>query len=1160
MRKTLLTMTPVLFLWGTGMKGVYAGKMFTSSVESSIDSVQINSTDSSLSQYVSLAEALSELEKKYRVSVAYRSGLMDGKKVLRPNFSNKGMEESLKLLLKGFKLNFKKNGDAFFIIYARPSEQAFGQLPRFTLAKNASVILAQERVIAGRVVDVDNLPLIGVSVTVKNGPGSVGTDTDGKYQVNLPPGRDTLVFRLLGYVPQEVAVGSRNTVNITLGEDAQSLSEVVVTAFGLEREKRSLGYATQSVGGEQLAEARQANVVNNLSGRVAGVQITGNSMPGSGAHVVIRGSSSVGDNNQPLIVVDGVPIEQTSTRRYGNGLSEINPDNIKEMTVLKGPTAAALYGSRAANGVIMVTTKDGSGTQGVGVELNANTTFERPFIKPDFQNIYGGGSGYRTWYVDGRNGFDADGIRGTDGVDESWGQPMDGSLVPLWYTAPERAPLLPNPNNWEDFWETGVTQNYNIALSGGNDKGSFRLSVGKLDQKSIMYNNDYWRNNFKINANYKFSPKLSATISAEYVKSGSDNRNYTSSSDFIWAHRHTDYTLLRNWRDYYETQRQTFRTGDDYPYANWQHEYFSNPFWLQEEYTNANIKDRLVGNIALNYKFNDDFNLMVRSGTDYWADNRTNVTSVERTKNNQLIRGAYTDNAMISQETNHDAILTFNKDLSSKFSLNVQAGAINRTNYYKQLGVNVTELTIDGLYNLGNNASPVTPSSELRRREVNSLFGSAQLGYNRALYLDVTGRNDWSSTLPIENNSFFYPSVSLSAIVTELLDIQSNALSFAKVRGSLAQVGADTDPYRLAQVFASQGLWAGTTPTYAESSEIANATLQPEITTGWETGLELRFLKNRLGLDFTYYNQSTTDQILAVTISSASGYASQVLNAGKITNKGIELMLTGTPIQLPSGFSWDVSFNFARNRNLVVELAEGLTTYTLGSQNSLTSEARVGEPYGTLYGRRYERSPDGQVVYLNGLPQLEPGTFALGNIQPDWIGGFSNTFNYKGFSLGTLVDVKIGGDMFDVGTGLGRKTGQYIETAGGREEGIIGSGVKNVGTSANPVYVPNDVVVAATTFWNAANPRTYHEAGIFDATTVRLREVTFGYTFPKAFLGNRFIQSMRLSAVGRNLIMFFRNHPHIDPEVDMQGGNAQGFASGQQPTTRNIGFNLNVTF
>ncbi|ERM81004.1 hypothetical protein P872_12005 [Rhodonellum psychrophilum GCM71 = DSM 17998] len=1109
----------------------------------------------------SLDGALQKLEETFKVSIAYSSDLTEqvAARAFEAN-SKLSLEQNLDRLLKGSNLTYTKGTGNFYMLVKNETQRPFSTST--SLSAKTARTYKEEKEIKGMVLDETGEPIPGASILIKGTLKGTVTDMEGKFAlaIDSKATETVLVVSFIGFNTKEMKVGAESVMNIQLQSVDIGLSEIVVTAFGLERDKKALGYTVQSVDGNALSEARQGNIANNLSGRIAGVQITGNSMPGSGAHIVIRGASSVAGNNQPLVVVDGVPLEQSASRQYGNGLSEINADNIKEINVLKGATAAALYGSRAANGVIMVTTKDGSGTKGLGVEFNTNMTFDRPLVEPGFQNVYGGGAGYRTWYVDGRNGFDANGVRGTAGVDESWGAPMDGRMVPLWYSAPGLVALTPQPGNWDDFWETGRSVSNNIAISAGNEQGNFRLSIGRLDQQSIMFNNDYYRNNFKLNTGYKFTPDLQVTVSAEYVKSGSENRRFASSQDFIWSHRHTDFTKLKDWRDYYEIQSQTFRPGDDYPYANWQHEYFSNPYFLQEKYTNGNEKDRLVGSIALNYRLNDNFSVLVRSGTDFWSDTRLNVTGVEFTKNNVKRFGSYQEIVFRSQETNNDVILTFDKDFSDRLSLKVQAGGINRTNYNKTNQVNVGELTIDGLYNLGNYASPVTPSSVIRKQVVNSLFASAQFGFNNYLFVDVTGRNDWSSTLPIAANSFFYPSVSLSAVLTDMFDFKSNVLSFAKIRGSWAQVGNDADPYVLNQVYQSRGLWAGSIPTYSESKAIANRNLKPEITTGKEIGLDLRFLKGRLGLDFTYYHQATVNQILAVSISTASGYASQILNAGKITNQGVELMLSGRPIVSRTGLNWDMNFNFSRNRNLVVELAEGLENYILGTQNSLTSEARVGQPYGTLYGRRYLRAPEGQIVYRNGLPVLEDGTFAIGNIQPDWIGGFSNTFSYKGLSVGTLIDVKMGGDIFDVGTGLARKTGMYQETAIGREEGIIGQGVVNVGSAESPVYVPNDVIVEASTFWNAQNPRTFHEAGIFDGTYVKFRELTLGYNFPKSIIGTRFIQSLKVSVVGRNLAILYKNHPHMDPEVDMKGGNAQGFAYGEMPSTRNVGFNLNLTF
>ncbi len=1040
------------------------------------------------------------------------------------------------------------------------------------------VATAQTRTLTGTIMAADEGPLPGANVVVKGSTTGTTTDNEGKFSLKIPSENTTLIISSIGFLTEEVTVGNRSTLDLTMKSDVKSLAEVVVTAFGVEKEVKSLGYGVQEIKGQSLTEARSSNVVNALSGKVAGLRVSSNGGPGSGSTIQIRGAASVSGNNQPLIVIDGVPIQQSFDKTYGSGISEVNPDNIKEMSVLKGPNAAALYGSRAANGVILITTKNGAGTKGIGVEINSNVTFERPWIKPKFQNIYGGGHGYRTWYNDGWSGAITDPLEieqyraaygpnapltGTEGTDESWGGPMDGRLVRHWWTGKDVAPLTPNPNGWEDFWQTGQSITNSVALSGGNDKGSFRLSLGRLDQKGLVYFNDFYRNNFKLNSAYNFTSNFSATISAEYIKSGG-NRSYSSGQEFIWSHRQNDWAKLRNWRDYtgVHIQRAVAGKPADTDPPNWQHTFFTNPFFSSEMLPNNNEKDRLVGNIALNYKILPSLSLMVRSGTDVWTDTRISVNNFERVRNGNRTPGAFTEEVLRRQETNHDAILTFNKALSTDFTTNIQVGGISRTNYYKRNYLSVGELVVDGLYNASNaNPSRNTAESRIEKSQVNSVFGSFELGYKNALFLNATARNDWSSTLPSNNRSYFYPSVSASAVITDLLNVQSNMISFGKVRASWAQVGNDALPYQLLQTFRAGTSWAGSTPEFYENTQIANSTLKPEITTGTELGLDVRFLRGRVGLDLTYYNQVSRDQILAVEISKASGYNSRFLNAGKITNKGLEVVLTGTPVKTGSGFNWETTVNFSRNRNKVLELAEGLTTYTLTTRQGLITEARVGQPYGSFYGVGFEHAPDGQIIYgANGYPVVSSTPRILGNIQPKWTGGWLNSLSFRGFSVSALVDVKWGGDFFDEGTGTARWTGQYEETALGREEGVIGKGVYNAGTAENPNYVPNTVIVPAKNLIGYNNPRSYHEASIYDGSYVKLREATIGYQIPTAFLNRIKLRSAKISLVGRNLLMLFKNTTHVDPEVDRFGGNQQGFAYGELPSSRSIGANLSLSF
>ncbi|HEY0741568.1 MAG TPA: SusC/RagA family TonB-linked outer membrane protein [Chryseosolibacter sp.] len=1047
-------------------------------------------------------------------------------------------------------------------------------LTLLTLALSA-IAFAQDREVTGTVTNSANgSALPGVNVILRGTTNGTTTDAEGKFRL-MSPADGTLIFSFIGMTTREVPIGAQTEFTVALDEDSKQLSEVVVTALGIQKSRQSLGYALQDVKGEQLAEARSPNVVNALSGKIAGVRISPNSGPGSGSSVQIRGQSSLGGNNQPLYVIDGVPMEQSQNqgKQFGGGITEVSPDNIAEISVLKGPSATALYGSRGQNGVILITTKNGSGTKGLMVEVNSNVSFERPAVKPDFQNIYAGGNGYRTWYTNGRSAGITDPVEaqqyrdaygtsapltGTDGTDESWGAPMDGRLVRHWWTGTDVAPLVPMPDNWDDYWETGTTITNNIAVGGSGDRGSFRVSLGDLKQDGIMYNNDYWRKNLKLNTIYDFTDKLSATISAEYVKAGSDNRSYQDGQQFIWSHRQTDWEKLKHYNDYRGVHIQ--RPGDgDAP--NWQHTFFVNPFMVQDILPYSNEKDRILGNVAINYQIVPSLNVTLRSGTDLWTDTRINVINYERVRNGTQVYGQYSEEVLRGQETNTDVMMTFSKNVTPAFSLNAMAGALLRTTYYKRNFTQVNQLVVDRVYNLSNSIpASNTAASTIEEKESQSIFGSAQLGYKDAIYLDLTARNDWSSTLPKTNWSYFYPSVGLSAIVTQLIDLSGTKLSFAKVRASWAQVGNDTDPYRLKQTYLSASSWNGAVPEFYENIEIANSTLKPEMTTGIELGFEAKLFSNRLGVDFTYYDQSTKDQILAVEISKASGYNTRLLNAGEITNKGIEVVLNVTPVRLANGLTWDVTFNFAKNQNKVVALADGLTTYQLAARNSLASLASVGEPYGALFGIGFERAPDGNILYKDGLPVVATKAKILGNIQPDWTGGMLNTIGFKGITLSALIDVRMGGDVYNEGIGIARWTGQYAETAVGREEGIIGEGTMNIGTTEDPVYVPNDIIVPAQSLYAFNNARTRHEASIFDASYVKLREVSLGYTLPPSLLKNIFIKSVKVSAVGRNLAILFKNIPHIDPEFDRLGGNSYGFGYGELPTTRSMGFNVNMTF
>ncbi len=1041
----------------------------------------------------------------------------------------------------------------------------------------------------------DGEPLIGATIAIKGTSKGTITDIDGKFELSgIPDDAEMLVISYTGYTPMEMEIGNTTFFEVTLDASNIVLDEVVVTSFGIERSKKALGYAVQNVDAAELVESRSSNVVNSLSGRVAGVQIAAANVPGGGSQVTIRGNSSILGNNQPLYVIDGVPMEGDfaapiagagENNVYGGGISEISPDNIASITVLKGPNAAALYGERGSNGVILVTTKDGSGVDGLQVEYNTNVTYEKPFVVPEFQDIYGGGNGYVTWYADGRNGGITDplaiqqfqaaygtaySLGGTAGVDESWGAPMDGRLVRHWWSGEEVAPLVPVPDSWENLWETGSTKTHNVAISSNYGDGNFRFSLGRLDQKGILYNNDFRRTNFRVNVNHKLADNVRVKVSSEYIKSGSDNRQQPQFWEpQTWHHRHDDWGVLKDYKDFMDVH--ITRPDDEYPYANWQHSFAMNRFYEQEVLTRSNDKDRFVGNVSLTYDITPDLDLLLRGGTDVWTDTRISVTRNERIKSGDARTQAFNENVVRRQENNFDAILTFDKYITNDISLTAFAGGAYRSNYYKQNYIGVNDVTINGLYNVANNASTNTNRSAIGQYETQSVFGSVSVGYKSYLYLDVTARNDWSSTLPVENNSYFYPSVSLSTVLTEAFNIESKFLSYAKLRASLAEVGSATDPYQLAQVFSPQDPWNSTTPVFSQNSVIANSGLKPQQTSSFEIGTELRFLNGRIGLDLSYYSQTTTDQIIPLAVSPTTGYPEVLINAGEMNNRGLEASIYGTVVKSNTGLNWDIAFNFAKNQSEVVELftdANGntLETIVLQSRRGLSLEARVGQPYGTLYGSAYARVPDGeyagQIIFKDGIAQKESSLQQIGNVTPDWLGGFTSNLSYKGFSFSFHINAKVGGDLADESSSTGMQTGIYPITALGREEGVIGVGVKNIGSAESPQYVPNDVVADTKAVTRMLSVRSVNEGAIFEASYIKLRELSLSYSLPSKILSaSKFIKGAKLSIVGRNVAMLYNTHSQIDPELNLYGGNLQGALNYVSlPSTRSIGFNLNLIF
>lgn len=1044
----------------------------------------------------------------------------------------------------------------------------------------------KDKTISGTVYDAaTNEPLPFVTVSVKGTTVGQVTDSQGKYNLRMPDNAETLVFSFVGYITIEETIGSRTRINVNLVEDVTSLEEVVVTALGVERSQKALGYAVQKVDGDQLTQARETNVVNSLAGRAAGVQVVGGSSGvGSTSLITIRGESSlIPGQNSPLFVVDGIPINnRTVSNRsegnletdYGNGAQDINPDDIETISVLKGPNATALYGSRGANGVILITTKSGKSGQGFRIDVNQNVTFENALRIPRYQNSYGQGAGGQFAFGDG---FGA-GIN--DNIDESWGPAFNGQSI-VQHNSPTSGglragdfalrprdangnftdevlglPWTASPNNIEDFFRTGSTYTTNVSLSGSNEAGDFRTSYTNLKSEGILPNTDYNRENFSLNGSYKINDRVKVSSSLNYVNSNSKNRPNNSYGTenimylWVWFGRQIDMSTLQDyWQPGLEGVQQ----------YNYNYNWHDNPFFTMNENTNSFNKDRIFGNLRVDFNLAENLDLMVRSGIDLSNELRVSKRAFSTQR---FARGQYREDDIYFKEQNTDFLLSYKKQIDEDWDLGASLGGNLRTeeNRYKRVSANA--LSVPGIFNFGNAAEPLSKNQFDSDKEVQSLYGFVNLSYKNMLFLDITGRNDWSSTLPENNNSYFYPSVGASAVFSDILELPA-AISFAKLRAGWAIVGNDTDPYALRNTFAFNEPF-GNAQRVSASSILKNANLKPEETNSIELGLDLRFFDGRLNFDATYYSSNTQNQILTLPVSLTSGFSSRIVNAGEIQNQGVELVLSGTPVQSTDGITWNTAVNFSRNRGEVKELIDDLDTYTISS-NYVQVLAKVGGRVGDVYGTGFRQVEDvnspffGQVIHNeDGFAIRDPELRNLGNYNPDFMVGFQNTFSYKNFTLGVLFDWRHGGVVNSRTVLIGGTSGMMDFTAEGREEGIISEGVVDNG---NGTYSPNTVRLSGRDYYWWRYNRGNEEVGMYDASFLKLREVRLAYNLPSSLLSRLPFKAATVAVVGRNLALWTEN-PHFDPEtISFNGGTiVPGVEDMATPTSRSIGFNINLTF
>jgi TonB-linked SusC/RagA family outer membrane protein len=1036
------------------------------------------------------------------------------------------------------------------------------------LARPTPAAAQEDRVITGRVVAAETgQPLAGVQISVKGTNLGTITDVQGNFSVRVPSGSNTLVVTSLGYRTLEVE--ATENVQIELEQQAIGLEGIVVTALGVQREQRSLGYSVQEVRGEALVEVPELNLVNSLKGNVAGVQITDAGPTGGSSRIVIRGASSIAGDNQPLFIVDGVPVDNRSPNNdgfggidYGNAVQDIDPANIEAISVLKGPNAAALYGSRAANGAIVITTKSGRSGPDEGLGLTATVTYtgETPLRLPNYQNLYGQGLFGEFRFVDG------DGAGTWDFVDESWGPRLDGRPIDQ-FTGPQQ-PWVAHPDNVRNFFETGRTLYSNVAVSRAGERSHVRLSLTNTQVSGMAPGNSIDRIGVSMRGGASITDRLSAESSINYTNQDAVNRPGTGYDEdnpmqqFIWFGRQVDMNALRNYRCT-GSEPTSCLPGGQY---NWNYNYHNNPFWEQVVNGNDDRRDRLIGHVALNYQLTDWLNATARVGRDWYRDSRKRV--IHHFSLDDAGEGSFEDDLLYVAETNADVLLTATRQLTSDFTLDVTGGANRRKNDFETSGVDVDRLVVPGIYTIDNAKVTPNPYDELSEREVRSLYGSASLNYRGWLNLDVTGRNDWSSTLPDGNNSYFYPSVSTAFVFTDAFNLGSSLFSSGKLRASWTRVGSDADPYQLSSVFSAQQGWAGV-PMYAVPNELPNLDLKPLETTAWEIGADLGFFDERLGFVVTHYDSRTRNQILGVQVSAASGFTSQVLNAGEVRNWGTELLLMANPVRTDR-FSWDMTLNWSKNNSQVRELYGELETLVLGSYWSLDIEARGPRrddngnvldyyPYGTLFGNPFLRDDQGRLVLTeDALPQADPIRRVLGHYDPDWIGGIQNRFTYGPFDLSVLVDGQMGGDIFSVTNWFGEYAGVLESSLVGREvdfcdPGIVVPGVLPDG-SVNGDGV-DDVTVCPQDYFG--ENFGIHEASIDDASYVKLREVRLGYTIPSNFMDRFGFSGGSIALIGRNLGLWSKID-NIDPETAFDASNVQGIEFGQFPTARSIGFSVSI--
>ena len=1003
-------------------------------------------------------------------------------------------------------------------------------------------------------------PVAGASVVIKGTTTGTMTDMDGHFTLEGVKKGDIIQISFIGFATQDIPYTGQATLNVKLVEDAQKLDEVVVTALGMKRDKKALGYAMQELKGDELLSSREPNLANSLSGKVSGLQIVRSSNGvGGSSKIVLRGNNSLTGSNQPLIVVDGTPMDNftggvddvwgNSGADMGNGLSDINPEDIESMTVLKGASAAALYGSRAGNGVILITTKSGKKNEGLGITVNAGITTESIFLKPDLQNSFGQGS---VGAYDNQSRL-------------SWGPKAEGQMVSDWLG---RQVPLKTYDNIDAFFNTGTSFNEGVSFQQNIKGTSVFSSINRSDDAGITPESKLNKTNITLRATTFLDEAEKWKIDAKvnYINMNAHNRpiqGVNPSNAF-----NTIYNLPRSLnvaefkQDVDEQGNMIWWDASKNPQEN--------PYWVTKYRQNNDTRNRLLGNIALKYAPTNWFDIELRGGTDYYTTTKNEKVYAG---GNTTPSGLYNEGSETFYENNYSFLATARKDnLIDRLGGFVTFGGNLMMQKRTKMNASAGELLVPNLFSLNNGINKPTVTSELTRRKMNSLYGSLQLNWDGYLFLDVTARNDWSSTMSKANRSYFYPSVSLSGVISDMVLKLGGQMpewfTFAKVRASYAEVGNDLDPYQLYNNFTVGKDENGNT-TAAPGNVLFDSTVRSELIKSWEAGFDVRFFNNRLGLDAAWYKTNATRQLLNLPMDPFSGYSSRKVNAGNIQNEGIEISLNGAILDNPKGLSWNSTAQFSLNRNKIIDLYPGVTLYDIKTLDAIQIVAVQGSYYGDIYGQTFQRVEDKNdpnygkiIVGEDGLPLITTGKSKVGNQSPDWMLGWTNSFAYKGFNLSFLVDFRIGGDLYSATASnlyvRGNAAGTVVN--GNRQDFVVPNSV--VQTSNG--YAENKVPVTHQNYWERIGSTGNYglpEMFTYDATNIRLRNITLGYDFNRAMLQKTPFQRLRLSATCNNVWMIHYNLPGIDPEsVSATNTNATGFENGAAPTSRSFTFNVTVGF